>query len=316
MLAPLLLLVLGLALLVAGGEWIVRGAVALADRLGVPPLVIGLTVVAFGTSAPELVVNLIAAASDATSVGFGNVIGSNIANVALLLGAISLYKPQSVSRSVVVREIPMMTLIAIAALVLAADQWFGAAGPDQWGPADGVVLLLFFSVFLFYLISESIAAGNQSTDEITPLGWGWTLAYLIGGLAALIGGGQATVSGAVDLAGQLGVPEVIVSLTLVAVGTSLPELAASLAAARRNQSDLAIGNIVGSNIFNTGFILGISALAKPMDIPAYGLGDLLVTVALSAALLPLAATGRQIARWEGALLLAGYGGYVAWLVVR
>ena len=327
----LVILALGIALLVVGGEWLVRGAVALSEKLGVPPLVVGLTVVAFGTSTPELVVNLLAAWRGNTGVGFGNVVGSNIANIGLLLGVTALYRILTVHQAVIVREIPMMMLSTLAMLVLALDRLLTGAAGDRFDRGDGLVLLLLFAVFLYYLLGEALRtrtasgrAGAADTPEPaadtaernTDGRWGRSVLLVAGGLLLLILGGHFTVTGATDLARSAGMPEVVVALTLVAVGTSLPELVTSLIAARRGQTDIAIANIVGSNIYNLLFVFGLTVTIRPVDLPAGGTADLLVMAGFSLVLLPMAITGRRLARPEAALLLSGYAAYVVYLALR
>lgn len=316
MAVDILLLVSGIALLLAGGEGLVRGASGLARKLGVSPLAIGLTVVAFGTSAPELAVNVLAAIDGDTGVSFGNVVGSNIANVGLILGCAALLRPLAVQSTVVVREIPMMLVASAAALVLGLRA-------KVYDRTDGIVLLLFFGIFLYYTVMEVLRGRRADpvvaeTEEATapttqrsPVADG---ALSVVGLAGLIAGAEATVTGAVSIAESLGIPRAVVALSVVAVGTSLPEMVTSLVAARRGQVDLAVGNVVGSNIFNVLFVLGVTTVVRPVAIPAGGVADLLVMGGLSAALLAFAVTHqRRIVRWEGGLLLVAYAVY---LVVR
>jgi len=324
----LLWFLVGLAILVLGGQGLVRGAGALAARLGVQPVVIGMTVVAFGTSTPELVVNLAAAARGDSAIGFGNVVGSNIANVGLLLAVTALGWPLVVHRSIITREIPMLVLACGAGCVLGMDHLL-AAGPDRFNRGDGLVLLLLFAVFLYYTLADAL--GQRSALETAPapgdtsettsraatgIGTWATAGCIVGGLLLLIAGGQLTVRGATGLAAALGVPEVIVGLTLVAVGTSLPELATSVLAARRGATDLAVGNIVGSNLFNLLFIWGLTTTIAPTDLPVGGRIDLFVMTALALILLPLALSQRRLARGEGVVLLLAYAGYIGCLALR
>ena len=323
-LLDLLMLFGGLGLLLVGGDLLVRGAVALANRLGVPTLVIGLTVVAFGTSTPELVVNLIAAIRGDAEVGFGNVVGSNIANLALLLGITALVRPLIVQEIIIRREVPMMLLTCVAALVLAEDQLLVNRPDNRFDRDDGMVLLLLFGIYLYYLIGDALRPNVSCLDPAepgdgrsTPSSPLWrSCGLVLIGLALLMVGGQLTVRGATDLALAAGIPEVVVSLTLVAVGTSLPELITSLAAARRGESDLAIGNLVGSNIYNLTFVFGLTASIASIPVPAGGIVDLIVMLAISSLLLPLAMSQRRISRGEGLGLLVLYVGYVSWLVIR
>lgn len=327
MLWDLFMLLGGLGLLVVGGELLVRGATGMARRLGVPALVIGLTVVAFGTSMPELVVNLIAAQSGRGDVGFGNVVGSNIANLALLLGVTALVSPLAIQNQVIRRELPMLLLTVLAGLALAGDRLLSGRDADVFDRGDGLVLLLLFSVYLYYLIGDALrsrtaaalpeASPKSATDDrLKPMHFGLVVVFIVGGLALLMLGGRWTVSGAVELARAAGMSEVVIALTIVAVGTSLPELVTSVSAALRGESDLAVGNLVGSNIYNFTFILGVSAAVTPMTVPIGGGTDLLILLGLSILVLPLALTGKRITRIEAGVLIAGYVGYVAWLLAR
>lgn len=322
----LLLLLVGLAILIAGGELLVRGASTLAERLGVAPVIVGMTVVAFGTSTPELVVNLAAAIRGESAIGFGNVVGSNIANVGLLLAITALAYPLVIHRSIVSREIPMMLLASVAAVVLGLNS-LSEGGADRFTRGDGLMLLLLFGVFLYYTLGDAMRQRDSDAYFFTPVVTaggatpsaipGVRLATLIvGGLLLLVGGGELTVRGALGFAQAMGIPEVIIGLTLVAVGTSLPELATSIIAARRNQTDMAVGNIVGSNIFNLLFIWGLTVTLAPTDLPAGGRIDLLVMTAFAAVLLPMAITQRKLSRLEGGLLGLGYGVYIVWLAMR
>lgn len=313
----------GLGLLLVGGDFLVRGATGLARRLGVPALVVGLTVVAFGTSTPELVVNLIAARSGQGDVGFGNVVGSNIANLALLLGLTALICPLAVQSIVVRREMPMMLLTVFVALVFAGDRVLAGRDMDRFDRGDGLVLLLIFGVYLYYLIGDAMQSrasllrpdpGIVHSDM--PMRGGTVVALIVGGLVMLMLGGRWTVEGATALARAAGMSEVAIALTIVAVGTSLPELVTSLSAAFRKEPDLAIGNLVGSNIYNLTFVLGLSAAITPMTVPTGGGTDLLILLGVSLVVLPLALTGGRISRIEGLCLIAAYSGYTGWVLMR
>jgi cation:H+ antiporter len=315
----LLLLGVGLAVLTIGGESVVRGSTALARALGVSPLVIGLTVVAFGTSAPELAVCLVAAWQGASDIAFGNVIGSNLANIGLIVGAVAIFRPIQVTGVVVAREIPMMLLATAAAVVMGMDSLLGA-GPDVYERADGILLLMFFLVFLYYTVGELVAQradciGQEEAGERErsrePLGR--HLAITGVGLVALVGGAEFAVDGAVGVARALGVSEVVIGLTVIAVGTSLPELVASVVATVRGHADLAIGNVVGSNIFNLLFVAGATAVLRPVPVPLGGHVDLAVCAGLSLILFFVCGTAdRRIIRSESALLLVSYFSYVGW----
>jgi cation:H+ antiporter len=319
MILDLILLVLGLAALMKGGDWLVGGSVALAERLGVRPVLVGLTVVAFGTSAPELVVNLSAALRGSSGIGFGNVVGSNIANIGLLLGLTALLSPISIHRVIVIREIPMMILAALAALVLGGGGFLSEAQAG-YSRGDGMMLLLLFGVFLYYTIGEALQSntvGEAAEGAVsgTSNRSGRIALLILGGLATLVLGGELTVRGATEIARALGIAETVIALTIIAVGTSLPELSTSLSAARSGQGDIAIGNIVGSNIFNMLFVWGISVTILPSEIPAGGMKDLLVMTGISLVLLPMAFSQHRINRVEGGIILAIYVGYIGTLVL-
>lgn len=315
-----LTLLAGLALLLGGGAALVRGAAGLARKLGISPLVIGLTVVAFGTSTPELAVNMIAVDRGANDVAFGNVVGSSLANIGLILGLSALVRPLVIHGQVLAREIPMMLLAAVFLLVLALDPAL-RGGPGVIDRADGVCLLLIFCVFLYTMVGDVVRQRRdplaEQARERGRLRWHEgvpaDLVLIAVGLAGLIYGGDLTVSAATALALALGVPQAIVGLTIVAVGTSFPELVTSAIATWRGESDIAVGNVVGSNVFNTLFILGLTATVSPVMVPAGGNFDLLATVVLSLVLLPLGFThSRRIVRAEGIVLLAAWIGYTIW----
>lgn len=315
-----LLLIVGLAVLIAGGRALVEGASALAVRLGVAPIIVGLTVVAFGTSTPELVVNLAAAFRGATEIGFGNVVGSNIANIGLLLAITAVATPLTIHRTLVIREIPMMILAAGAALVLGGGAFLGEAA-SGYTRGDGLMLLLLFVVFLYYTIGDALRPQEDAAVPVPALGGamlsGNRALTLIGvGLIGLVVGGELTVRGAVGVASAVGLSDAVIGLTVIAVGTSLPELATTLTAARRGQGDIAIGNIVGSNIFNLLFVWGISVTIEPSAMPAGGVADLFVMTALSLLLLPMVISQDRLSRTEGIFMLVAYAAYIGWLATR
>jgi cation:H+ antiporter len=303
----LLLLLFGLILLLVGGDALVRGAAALARRLGISPLVVGLTVVAFGTSAPELTVNVTAALRGSGGLSFGNVIGSNLANIGLVVGLAALLRPLHIQTSVVRRELPMMLLATAVAFV------FALAGDASSGyeRGDGIVLLLLMSVFIYYTAVDVFRQRKSGRGEVglAPGRWSVPVSLALGaaGLVGLVAGARLTVDGAVGIARAAGISEAVIGLTLVAIGTSLPELAASLVAAWRGQTGIAIGNVIGSNLFNLLLVLGVTATLRPIPVPVGGIADLTVLSALSVLFWALCATReRRIIRAEGALLLTVY----------
>lgn len=325
MLFDVLLILVGLALLLAGGDLLVRGASSIANDFKVPPMVIGLTVVAFGTSAPELSVNVLAAVKGNTDVSFGNVIGSNIANIGLILGICAMIKPLAVHGRIIEREIPMMLLASFAALILASDQ-FLLNEQSAFDRSDGLVLLLLFGLFMFYTISDVIK-GRQSDpllqqieeeDDRSEFGKGlYNFGFVLVGLMMLIGGGQLAVDYSVSVASQLGVPSVIIGLTIIAVGTSLPELVSCGLATWKGHTDIAIGSVIGSNIFNLLLVSGICSTITRIEVPMPGGdSDLFMMVLLSAMLLPLAMSFKsRLVRGEGVVLFAMYFAFMGWRVM-
>ena len=310
---PWLSLALGLGVLTFGADLLVRGGASLALRLGLTPLVIGLTVIAFGTSSPELAVSLQAATAGNGAISVGNVIGSNICNIALILGLCSLITPVSTTRQVVRREVPLMLVVTLLAS--------GFLLNGVVSRVEGVILCISLVAYVAFTVwqarrdkaAEAAAAGDDLPPKKSlPL----SLVFIVAGLAGLVWGADRFVLGAVTIAEAWGLSPVVIGLTIVAVGTSLPELATSLVAAIRKESDMAVGNIVGSNVFNLLCILGITAAISPIVVPELSLIDLGVMVIVSVALWPLAATGGRINRWEGVALLAAYAGYTAWLVLQ
>lgn len=307
----ILYLVFGLILLVLGGEGLVRGSSALAARFGVTPLLIGLTIVAFGTSSPELVVSLQAALKGNSDISLGNIIGSNIGNIGLILGISALIMPLKVQVQIIRKEIPFMILISvlIAALILTVD---------SFSFVHGLIFFLMLITYIFFAIknSKKEVITEEIIEEYTPqkLNAVLSIVFIIAGLAGLIFGSDLFVKGAVEVAKIFGISDLVIGLTIVAVGTSLPELVTSVIAAIKKETDIAIGNIVGSNIFNLLGILGITGMVKEINLNSITYADLGVFILFAVLILPLSRTKFVLQRWEGALLLAVYAGYVAYLV--
>ncbi|MFW6329769.1 MAG: calcium/sodium antiporter [Alkalispirochaetaceae bacterium] len=310
------LLLPGLLLLILGARFLVEGASSLASRLGVRPGVIGLTVVAFGTSTPELLVNVSAAVNGASQIAFGNVVGSNIFNTGVILAVAALVAPLSIDRRTTRFEVPLSLLAVLAVAASSLDTVLGDPGPNVIGRSEALLLLGFFLVFVGYtlsLLQEDPPALTLSPASLTtPV----ALVASLGGLLLLFGGGELTVRGASALAAGLGVSERIIALTIVSVGTSLPELVTSFVAARRGENDLAVSNVVGSNIFNSFFILGTSALISPVTVESGAIIDLaaLAILSLLVFLFIFTGPGRRIGRWEAGALLAVYAGYLTLLI--
>lgn len=314
---PLLVLgvVGGLLLLALGAEYLVRGSTALAMRFGLTPLVIGLTVVAFGTSSPELVVSLQSSLSGNGAIALGNVIGSNISNIALILGVSALVRPLRVQVQIIRREIPLMILASVLlSLMLLGGQVNRLEG-----------LLLFIAGIAYFVFAYIAARRNKSRiaesefeaalPKTTGRGWVSLLLILLG-LSMLAIGAKLLVHSAVAIAEAFGVSQIIIGLTVVAVGTSLPELATSVVAARKDEGDIVIGNVIGSNVLNVLFVLGLAALINPLHVEGLSVIDVIVMLGSAALVLPLMRRGFQLTRWEGTLLLAGYIGYISSVVLN
>jgi cation:H+ antiporter len=313
----LILTIIGFFPLIYGANLLVESASSLAFRLRIPPLVIGLTIVAFGTSAPEMVVNVLASLSGSSQIVMGNIIGSNIANILLILGLSSIIFPIGVGKSTTWIEIPLSLLSVVILLFLANDRFFGEGPVSAITFLDGVVLLAFFLVFLSYTISLSLSKGPDQSIEVKSYSIGLACFLLILGIGLLVLGGKVIVDNATAFARNLGISERIIGLTIISIGTSLPELATSIIAATKKQADIAIGNVVGSNIFNVFFILGLSALIAPIEGSFQVNIDLTVNVIACLALFLFIFTGkgRRIERWEGILLFGFYGGYLGYLIL-
>lgn len=313
-------LIAGLVLLVAGAEVLVRGAAKLAAQFGIPPLIIGLTVVAFGTSAPETAVSVQAALDGSGDLAIGNVVGSNIANVLLILGLTALIAPLIVSRQLIRLDVPIM----IGASLLT----FGLAWDGSLSRLDGALLFAGVLAYTGFLIYSARKDKGGDDDEFAkefgldeapkPYAWAINLGLIIAGLVLLVTGSNFLVEGAVTLARALGLSELVIGLTVIAIGTSLPELATSIIAAFKGERDIAVGNIVGSNIFNLLCVLGLASLVSPAAIPvaANALAfDFPVMIAVAVACLPIFFSGYRINRWEGLLFLAYYVAYTLYLIL-
>ena len=302
----------GLALLLVGGDLLVRGASALALRLGVSSLAIGLTVVAFGTSTPELVVSVRSALTGASDIAVGNVVGSNIVNIALILGLSALIRPLASQARIVRLDGPIMVASTMVFVALLAD--------GEASRLEGALLLAGLVVFTVQTIRSSRKEVDASKEEfanavpVVAVGAFRNVGFVLLGLAGLVAGGSILVDAAVEFAGALGISEAIIGLTIVAVGTSLPELVTSVIAALRGYGDIAIGNVVGSNIFNVLGVFGVTALVRPVVLGGISLVDLGLMLALAILILPMLWTQSKLSRVEGALLVACYVAYVAYLV--
>jgi len=312
-----LLFALGFLVLIKGADWLVDGASAIAKRFHVSNLAIGLTVVAFGTSTPELFVNIVASAEGNTGIAVGNVLGSTTSNILLILGVSAIIYPLSVSKGTVWKEIPLGLLAAIVLGLMANDSIIDGSGASGLSRSDGLVLLSFFAIFLYYSFNIATTVEGMQDLPDRPRGLGASIVLVATGLTGLTLGGKWIVDGAVALAICLGLSEAKVGLTVVAIGTSLPELATSAVAAYKRNVDIAVGNVVGSNIFNLFLVLGISSAIKPLPFQTDRNLDLGVVVFASLLLFFFMFTGkrRSLDRWEGAVFVVLYAAYIFMLVL-
>ncbi|MBI2039359.1 MAG: calcium/sodium antiporter [Candidatus Niyogibacteria bacterium] len=319
MFLALLLLFFGLAILIFGAELLVRGAASLARAWGVAPLVIGLTIVAFGTSAPELVVNIVSALRGASDIVIGNILGSNIFNILLILGIASLIWPLRVKESTVWKEIPFALLAMLILAVAVNDRVLDGASANVLSRSDALGLLGMLAIFLYYAFAiAKIGKDGEAEEEIKEYSLGVSAAFTAAGLLFLFFGGKLFVDQAVTLARLAGLSEALIGLTIVAAGTSLPELATSAVAAYRKHADIAVGNIVGSNIFNVFSILGITGLIAPVSFNAVLNVDVVVATAATILLFVVMFIGKRhvLERWQGGAMLALFLIYMVYVVAR
>ncbi|MBN2610999.1 MAG: calcium/sodium antiporter [Bacteroidales bacterium] len=318
MLYQILLLAAGFFLVIKGADFLVDGASSLAKQYKVSELTIGLTIVAFGTSAPELVVNVIAAIKDYDDVSLGNIIGSNLFNLFLILGISGLIYPIVVQSKTVWKEIPLSLFSGLLLLLLANDNLLFKSSENYIRLFDALILLIVFALFILYAFRNLKENQETTHDSIKVFGVAKTLVFIAAGFAFLIFGGRMVVNNAVKLAHALHINEKIIGLTIVAAGTSLPELATSAVAAFKKRSDLAIGNVIGSNIFNILFILGITATIRPVRYDISFNFDLIIFLAGTLLLFVAMFTGKRgkLDRWEAGILLAGYIAYMIYIVLQ
>ena len=314
----ILLLIVGLGLILAGANFLTDGSAAVAQRLRVPEFIIGLTIVAVGTSTPELVVSVLSAIAGKSDVAIGNVVGSNIFNVFVILGICALIRPLPLTRSTIRRDIPIGMVVSLLLFVLASDALLHLGPTDRLGRGDGILMLILYVALMWYTIraagrtEEAPAEGTKA--QMAP----WLAAVMIvGGLAGLVFGGELFLDSATALARQLGVSESVIAITLVAGGTSLPELASSVVSLVKGKADMALGNVIGSNIANILLILGLSATINPLTMGGITTTDLAVVILTSLLLFLTAFTFRRRAvdRWEGVIFLVIYALYI-WQLIR
>lgn len=314
----ILLLIVGLGLILAGANFLTDGSAAVAQRLRVPEFIIGLTIVAVGTSTPELVVSVLSAIAGKSDVAIGNIVGSNIFNVFVILGICALIRPLPLTRSTIRRDIPIGMVVSLLLFVLASDALLHLGPTDRLGRGDGILMLILYVALMWYTIRAAGRTEEAPTEGAKAPMAPWLAAVMIvGGLAGLVFGGELFLDSATALARQLGVSESVIAITLVAGGTSLPELASSVVSLVKGKADMALGNVIGSNIANILLILGLSATINPLTMGGITTTDLAVVILTSLLLFLTAFTFRRRAvdRWEGVIFLVIYALYI-WQLVR
>ncbi|GIQ68139.1 sodium:calcium antiporter [Xylanibacillus composti] len=312
-------LLAGFALLIFGANYFVEGSAKIAAMLRVPPLLIGLTIVAFGTSSPEATVSIIASINGSAGVSLGNVIGSNVFNTTLVIGVTAIILAIQVQGETIRKEIPFTLLSTTILLVLISDIVLQQDEQNMLTRADGLILLLVFTVFMYYIFEAAKNSREEGFVQHQPAAgesWAKHILFSLGGLGGIILGGHLVVQNSTDIALAWGMSETLIGLTIVAIGTSLPELVTSVAAALKKQNEIAVGNIVGSNIMNILFVLGVSAVINPMAVESTIGIDVLFLIVLTALLLVVSRTQYKIGRIEGALLVVLYIGNMVYLVIR
>ncbi|MBR4966859.1 MAG: calcium/sodium antiporter [Bacteroidaceae bacterium] len=316
MLFSILSFVAGIVLVILGADWLTKGASALARRFNMSELLIGLTIVAIGTSLPELVISTSSAIKGSSGIALGNVIGSNIFNGMLILGVAALIAPIRFNAKMLTREIPFNLLASLVLLLVSGSMLVGGAPGEMVTRYGGMLLLCFLAVFVRYTFSISNEDGNEEAGEVLPVAK--VILFIVAGLAALIFGGNVFVDGATEVARALGLSEAVIGITIVSAGSSLPELAVSVNAARKGNVGIALGNVLGSNILNIFFILGVSATITPISLNGFSCVDYYVLLASSLLIYIVTRFGGKavITRFEGALLVAGYVAYTTWLVMN
>ena len=308
--------VAGIALVILGADWLTKGASALARRFNMSELLIGLTIVAIGTSLPELVISTGSALKGSPGLALGNIIGSNIFNGMLILGVTALLCPIKFDAKMLTREIPFNLLASIALILVSGSMLVGGAPGEMITRYGGMLLLCFLAIFVRYTFTITNDGGDEEPGEVLSIGK--VVLFIVAGLAALIFGGDVFVDGATEIARVLGLSEAVIGITIVSAGSSLPELAVSVSAARKGNVGIALGNVLGSNILNIFFILGVSATITPIALDGFSVVDYYVLLASSLLIYFVARFGGKavITRFEGAVLVAGYVAYTTWLVMN
>lgn len=312
----ILFLLIGLILLVKGADYFVEGSSSIAKRFNIPSMVIGLTLVAFGTSSPELAVSVSGSLNQTNGIVFGNVLGSNIVNILFILGISAFINPISIKSKTIFKEMPFAILTTIALMLMVMDGLINGAPISVISHSEGWILLLFFAIYLYSMVEISVLGKEESEEEIIVLPVPKSVIFTIGGLVAIVFGAELVVRAASEIAAILGLSETLIGLTVVAIGTSLPELITSVVAAKKGENDIAVGNIVGSGIFNVLFVMGISGVIYPIDIDVAYYTDLWILLAAMLIVVPMMYTSKKISRFEGVVMMLGYVGYTAFIIMR
>ena len=316
MILNIFLTIIGAILVLVGADKLTDGAVAVARRFHIPELVIGLTIVGFGTSLPEFMVSLLSGVQGASGMSIGNIVGSNLFNILVIIGASVLFYPITVSHSTVTKDIPLTLISSVVLAALSLDVLMSGTPANVISRGDGIVFLCFFVIFMAYTFSMAKSGkADIEVEEVSSMSVGRMALYIILGLTALIGGGELFVEGSCGIARALGVSEAVIGLTLAAGGTSLPELAASLMAARKGRSAMAIGNVIGSILFNTFWVIGVCATIRPLPVTGLEWTDFAMLLFSSVLFWLFARTKHRIERWEGAVLVACYVAYLTELIL-
>lgn len=312
----IIFLIIGLVLLVKGADFFVEGSSSIAKRFNIPTMVIGLTLVAFGTSSPELAVSVSGSLNQANGIVFGNVVGSNIVNVLFILGISAFISPISIKSKTIFKEMPFAILTTVALMLMVMDGLINGDPISVVSRSEGWILLLFFAIYLYSMVEISIMGKEESEEEILVMPMPKSVLFTIGGLVAIIFGADLVVNAASEIAALLGLSETLIGLTVVAIGTSLPELITSVVAAKKGENDIAVGNIVGSCIFNVLFVMGVSGVIYPISIAMENYADLWILLAAMLIVVPMMYTSKKISRWEGVVMMLGYVAYSAFIIMR
>lgn len=312
-----ILLLIGFVLLIKGADFFVDGASAIAKIMRIPTLIIGLTIVAFGTSAPEVAVSVTSAIQGQNEIAIGNVVGSNIFNLLLVVGVAAMISPLGVKKSIIIKEFPLTILSGFVLLILSKDVMLQNLPENVLTRADGLMLLVLFGIFMYYLIELALTSRNEGGDEeIEAMPLSKSIPLSIGGIIAIVIGGKLVVDAASHIALAWGMSQNLVGLTIVAIGTSLPELVTSVIAARKGESDIALGNVIGSNIFNVFLILGISSVIHPIAISSEVFVDMAFMLIATILTYMFAITKKKVNRFEGGILAVLYIIYMIFIILR